>query len=160
MFYCITQPLEHYDTNQMGIKLGLWKSYQDRLAIFSLISLTTPLLYQWEDGSPVEPLERIVRLEPEKELGMEQFLEGEVDGIQISRMLDLAKDPLEFFDKFRPGIIASSLLHPLYSHSQIDLIMKARVLSWAKFHGVAGWRKLDALYKDDEHAVKENAYGR
>lgn len=160
LIYCITQPLDKYDTMTMGVKVGIWKSYQDRPALFSLISLTTPILYQWEAGTMVEPLERIVRLQPDKEEGMVQMLESEIDGIRISQMLNVAKDPLEFFDRFRPEIVASAVRHPMYTSSQMDMVIKARVLSWAKFHGVGGWKKLDGLYKDEEFAVKENAYGR
>lgn len=158
MIYCITQPLEQYNTKLMNMELGIWKSYESRPGLFALISLTTPLLYQWEEGTPVQPIDRIVRLDPPDEKGLEQLLERDVHGVRVSRMLDAAKDPLEFFDKFRPEVM--SLPHPLYTPSQIDLIMKARVLSWVKAHKLPGWNHFEELYKAEEKQVKENAYGR
>lgn len=158
LIYCITQPLENYNTKIMGIELGLWKNYANRPGVFALISLTTPLLYQWEKGSPVADEDKIVRLEAAAEAGMEAFLELEVEGWRVSQMLDRVKDPLEFFDKWRPEIVSLCLKHPLYTPSQVDMIMKARVLSWVKAHKIPGWNNYEALYKGEEKAVKENAY--
>lgn len=160
MIYCITQPLEQYNTKIMNFDMGLWKSYQNRPGIFALISLTTPLLYQWEEGSPVEPMDRIVRLEPGDEKKMEELLEADIHGLRLSQLLEKSQDPLEFFDKFRPEVIALSVKHPFYTPSQVDRIMKARVLSWVKFHKIPGWNNFEELYKEEEKEVRDNAYGR
>ena len=159
LIYCITQPLEKYNQKVSGFTVGLWNSYKDKPALFSLISLMSPLLYQWEKKSPVPTMEKIVRLTPEDELACERYLDTAVEGIRISNMLEIAKNPLDFFVRFRPELIATAARHYCYTPTQLDMILKARVLSWMREHNIDPWKSWEFNYKEDERLVKENAYG-
>lgn len=164
MIYCTTQSKESYTCNYNGIVVGPWMKYKDDPAVFSILSFMSPLLYQWELGSPVPEMERLTGPERSVEKQLRKTLcKTLYGGKSFHGILLTAKDPKDVRDRFFAALEKDPQELPIYdtySREQVKLIMDARVASWAKaFTPSAAVLTWATSKSEEERIVKENAYG-
>lgn len=165
MIYCITKAKEGYAVNYSGLSVGPWAKYKNEPAVFAALSFMSPLLYQWELGSPVPEMERLI--------APERSVEGQLRGTlclplgssgTFHKILLTARDPKDVrdklfiaLDKHKPSLP----IYDTYSESQLRMIVDARVASWARMFTPSVAMLAWATTKSEwEQIVKENAYGR
>ena len=165
MIYCTTQARDKYVHNYNGIVVGPWAKYRENPAVFSILSFMSPLLYQWELGSPVPVLERLTGPEASVEKQLKKTLCQPLDGGKsFSGMLLTAKDPKDVRDMLFRALDKDKGYLPIYatySEEQLRLIVDARVSTWAKTMSpsaaIIAWASTKS---EAERIVKENAYGK
>lgn len=164
MIYCTTQAKEDYVFNYSGVVVGPWAKYKDEPAVFSILSFMSPLLYQWEMGSPVPDMERLTAPERivEKQLRKTLCLSLK-GGKSFHGMLLTARDPRDVRAKLFAVLEKEHPVLPIYdtySEDQLRLIVTARVASWTKMVAPSAAALTWAMSKsEEEKIVKENAYG-
>ena len=164
MIFCTTQAKEKYVHSYSGISVGPWAKYQEDPAVFSILSFMSPLLYQWELGSPVPVMERLTGPEKIVERQLRKTLcVPLLGGKSFHGILLTAKDPKDVRDRFFAAIDNDKRFLPIYdtyNEEQVRLIMDARVATWAKTMSPSAALLTWATSKaKEEKIVKENAYG-
>ena len=165
MIYCTTQSKELYVHDFNGITVGPWAKYKDNPALFSILSFMSPLLYQWELGSPVPMMERLTGPEKVVERQLKKTLCQTLHGGKSFHSIILtANNPKDVRDKFFAAIDRTKEDLPIYdtyNKDQVKLIMDARVATWAKtFTPSAAVLTWATSKSEEERIVKENAYGK
>lgn len=163
MIYCITQPLDKYSVDFGAVNIGPWADMSSNPVLFSMVSFFTPLLYQWEEGSPVPLMARNVDVKADvaaqlmatARRGLYNSVTCLEDLIRTSASpsaLATSIDNQEFWN-------ASLPIYGTYTREQLQMVFHARVLSWMKAHGQQAAIEWGKLYEEDEQFVKEHAYG-
>ena len=165
MIFCTTQSVENYSYGANGIAVGPWAKYRNEPLVFAALSFMSPLLYQWEIGSPVPMMERLTAPEASVDKQLRQTLTASLyRGKTFQYILLSAKDPKDVRDKLYEVLDRDDRFLPIYAtytKDQLRLIMDARVASWAKTFtpsvAVLTWATTKS---NEEKIVKENAYGK
>lgn len=162
MIYCVTQPMEKYQVNVSGFTVGPWSRYEKRPELFAALSFFSPILYQWEQGSPVPTQERFTGPDLEYEKALDRLLGMPLasDMTVFELLSQHATTPWEFRRKFlegKPNWLPTDFRYP---EPHIRMILNARVCSWASSMPYASLASdWEDTFLSDEQAVKENAYG-
>lgn len=129
--YCVTQPLENYNmVTSLGV-LGLQKSYGDRPALLGAILLMTEIPFQWEEGSPVPPLERFSKLTEETEGLLSDTLYENIGGKLLTALIS-SLNPWEFLQYLEGFTIYTMPICRKIPPPQLIDRIKARVSAWAR----------------------------
>ena len=144
--------------------MGPWAKYRDEPGVFSILSFMSPLLYQWEIGSPVPEMERLIAPERAVEKQLRKTLCRTLyGGKSFHGILLTAANPKDVRDKFFAALERDPQELPIYdtySKEQVKMIVDARVASWAKtFTPSAAVLSWAVTKSEEERIVKENAYG-
>jgi len=128
MHFAITMPIEKYDTEIDGEIFGMFSSYGHQPALFALIALCTPLLYDWEGDTPL--MKRRVALRNIQDFT--DTLKCKVKGVMVKDLLETL-DPLRFYAHIKD----ESLEHfPLVKtvlsgdDNPFKLVVGARAAAW------------------------------
>ena len=131
--------------------------------MFAILSFMSPLLYQWEQGSPVPEMERFIGPEKvvEDQLRLTLDTPEKKRGLRFRELLTKSSDPADVLRRFEMhGFNKLPLpIHTTYPPQSLEMIMEARVASWIKMIGLLPGKLAWAQSKSEyETAVKENAY--
>lgn len=138
MFYCVTQPLSHYDVTLEGIVVGLNMTYGHHPPLFNLILLTTLAPFGYEKGTELNPAKVIVELS-NGELFVET-LKTEVKGKKITELVSKLT-PLEFARLIMGTDVSHLPVCDMFSAGQeaFKMITASRAVTWAlNFRGPIG----------------------
>jgi len=162
LIICTTQPIEKYSCDhESGFRLGIGRMIETHPALFSLASLMSPILYQWEDGTPVPEDCRCHSFEPYLYELYTKTLSASVGGVSVSQWLSLLETPTEFYLNLSQFSLTGLPLLDFYDSDQLRLVMRARCYSWIKSQNSSNLNQLLTLFTEsDEKEVKSNAYGR
>lgn len=165
MILCITQPIEEYGyKHELGVKVGIGEIYEENPALFSMLSIMSPILYQWEAGSPVPFNERAARLDDHLMRLYSDSLFYVVEGKLMSQWLSALDTPTSLYFHLDQFSLAGFPLLQFYDRGQLNLVMRARCYSWLQQGRQQGRQpedKQSTLFcKDEEIIAKENAYGK
>ena len=162
MILCTTQPLSDYSVDhRYGVRVGLGELYRSRPSFFSLISIMSPALYQWEEGSPVPVDERAASYEPYLDKLYSDTLSSVVCGHTISEWLSLLPSPTSFYLNMQQCHLSGLPILQFYDLDQLNLVMRARCHSWIKAQRSTELNGMLTIFtQSDEEEVKENAYGK
>lgn len=163
MVICTTQDIKKYVSlnKQLNVEFGIGTLYKESPSLFSLISIASPILYQWEQGSPVPEDERCHGLEPFLEDMYSRSLSYGIGGLAIGDWLKMFNTPTEFYLNMNQFSLSGLPLLEFYTIDQLRLVMSARCYSWLKYQKSEQLQHLQTLFtQSDEKVVKENAYGR
>ena len=162
MIYCITQPLDKYSVDFGAVAIGPWADMGKDPIVFSMVSFFTPLLYQWEEGSPVPLMARNVDVTPDVTAQLLATAKRQLpSGLSFSAVLDMAGSPFGLAEALITTKFweAKLPLYGTYTREQLEMVFHARVLSWMRTHVHPKLTEWDKLYAEDEQFVKEHAYG-
>lgn len=158
MILCTTQEIEKYSIDhQYGFKVGIGELHKTKPSLFSLLSIMSPFLYQWEAGSPVPVEDRCSLVAPRLNDMYERTLQATIGGIPVTRWLNMVKTPIEFYHHINQLSIMSLPILEFYTANQLRLVMKARCYSWSQVQRPV--IVSTNFLKKHEDEVKENAYG-
>ena len=162
MLYCTTQPITGYsmlhETKLFRVGIGTLADKQP--SMFSLLSIMSPLFYQWEAGSPVPEDKRCAALDAEFDSIYTRTLSSSVGGLSLVNWLSMFDSPVSFYMSFGQYPMSGLPLLEHYDVDQIRLIMRGRCYSWLKAHPHESAQTLLTVFtKEDEREVKEAAYG-
>lgn len=165
MIYCITQPIEEYSReHDTGLfRTGIGTIVNEKPALFSLISIMSPVLYQWEAGSPMPMDERLVRLSDHIEILYLESLSFNVGGLTLTNWLYMLDSPVSLYMNLCQFSLDSFPLFRYYNRSQLDMIMRARCRSWLlsrHMHLPTHETSMTVFSAEDEKEVMINAYGK
>ena len=162
MILCTTQPIEKYSVDHSyGFKVGLGEIYEEKPALFSLLSIASPFFYQWEEGSPVPPGDRCSKLSSWLNDLYNQTLQSDVGGLSVGQWLNLLSTPTELYLNFNQFSLTGLPLLDFYNVDQLRFVMRARCRSWIVSQNKSDLNSLLTLFTEqDEEAVKKNAYGK
>ena len=159
MISCTTQDLEKYSVDHhYGFRVGIGEIHKTKPALFSLISIMSPILYQWEEGSPVPVDDRASLMTPYLNSLYEKTLHTAVGGVPVTRWLSMVKTPIEFYHHLNQLSINELPILEFYQPDQLRLVMRARCYSWSQAQTPIIVSR--TFTKEDERDVKENAYGK
>lgn len=148
MIYCLTKPKEEYVVTVQGFTLGPWSHYRNRPGMFSLMSIFSSILYQWEDGSPVPPRERVYSFGDSLGIVYEQTLDTEIMGRSMLNWLAGIKTPQQLAAVFKGVDLSTLPLTKHYTVNNLQVLMAARIAT------------AEGKVTDDVKFVKDNAYGK
>ena len=148
MIFCLTKPKEEYVVEVQGLRIGPWPHYRNRPGIFSIMSIFTPILYQWEDGSPVPPMDRHYCFDENFGILVEQTLDTDVMGRSMLNWLGGIKTTTQLAAVFKGVDLSHLPITKRYSTNNLNLIMAARIAS------------AEGRVSDKIKIVKDNAYGK
>jgi len=159
---CITQPIEKYScTHELGFNLGIGEMLKSQPSMFALLSIMSPVFYQWEKGSPVPEEDRCHGLEAYLTKIYSDTLSASIGGLSVSQWLNMMETPTELYFNINQFSWTGLPLLDFYDVSQLRLVMKARCYSWLKYKKPANHSTMATLFtKQDEKEVKANAYGK
>lgn len=162
MILCTTQPLSEYSVDhRYGVRVGLGELYSQRPEFFSLISIMSPALYQWEAGSPVPMDARAATYEPYLDRLYTDTLDSIICGHSVREWLNLLPSPTSFYLNMQQCDTSHLPIIQFYDRDQLNLVMRARCHSWIKAQNSPNLESLLSIFtKEDEEEVKENAYGK
>lgn len=162
MLYCVTQPLEKYIVSCGSIKVGPIAKYEPE--IFAMVSFFTPILFQWEEGSPVPLLERNVDVTEEVADQLRQALDVSIIGTTtIRELLNSCTDPVNFYDLLVENLTEDVKLpiDDTYTREQLWWVLDARMATWTKsckHPRHIFWSSNDQV--ENLNFVKDHAYGK
>lgn len=160
MILCTTQSIEEYKSynQKLNMSFGIGCYADETPSLFSLISIASPVLYQWESGSPVPPDDRCHGLEPYLEELYLESLSYSIGGLTLNHWLQMLDKPTEFYFNMQQFTLSGLPLLRFYEVDQLRLVMAARCYSWLKSKKSKDFGTL--FCSADEKIVKENAYGK
>ncbi len=162
MIICTTQPIENYSIDHSyGFKVGIGQIFETNPLLFSLISVMSPVFYQWEEGSPVPVEERSSSFTMEMNNLYVRTLSSDVGGLSISQWLKILNTPSELYIILNQFTLSGLPILDFYTVDQLRLIMRARCRSWILSNKRDDLSNLLSIFtKEDEDVVKQNAYGK
>lgn len=162
MLLCTTQPVDMYSVDHTyGFKVGIGELFYEKPALFSLLSIASPIFYQWEVGSPVPVGDRCSRYSDDVEGLYLKTLEADVGGMSVSQWLSMLATPTELYLNFNQFNLSGLPILEFYSVDQLRFIMRARCRSWIVNRNKSELNNLLTLFTEqDEEEVKKNAYGK
>ena len=162
MIYCITQPLDKYVIDFGAVTVGPWTDMGKDPILFAMASFFTPLLYQWEQDSPVPLMARNVDVNADVTAQLMATTRIPLaSGTTLKFILENSMSPPHVATRLEAQNFwdAPLTIYKTYTKEQLQMVFHARVLSWMRTHGhqdLAEWQK---LYAEDEKFVKEHAHG-
>lgn len=161
MIYCTVQSLDKYSVERFGgrVRTGIGMIAEEKPALFSLLSIASPLLYQWEPGSPVPEDSRAAALDDYLQRLYLETLTFSIGGVPITGWLSMLDSPVSFYLNLNSYSLAGMPLLDFYNVDQVRLIMRARCRSWMRHNKHDNYQTLSTVFtEEDERIVKENAY--
>lgn len=160
---CIVQPENGYvKIHESGeFETGVGVLLEKEPALFSILSIMSPILYQWEPGSPVPEDHRAARLEPWLEEYYRVSLNFSVGGLALVNWLAMMQSPVALYINLLQYTLTGMPLLRFYNLHQLRLIMRARCRSWLDVQTEPATNAQLSLYTEaDVEEVKINAYGK
>lgn len=168
MIYAITMAVEKYNMEVDGNSFGMYSSYGHLPALFALIAIGTPLLYDWE--GELEATKRRVKL-----TNAEVFLETLRCEIKCRTVETLLKtlDPLAFYEYIKAeSLVDLPLVKDAFGSNEeiFKFVVGARSAAWGlSYRGklsttgkvikvsFGGGMKIPADLQEMHNALKEGA---
>ena len=142
-------------------RVGIGTIEKDNPSLFSLLSVMSPFMYQWEEGSPVPVSERVAALDPTLGTLYEASLQTSIGGLSLVNWLAINTDPVSLYMNLNQFPLTDMPLLQFYTVDQIRLLMRARCYSWIQKFGYVNYETVKTLFTVyDEEVVKNNAYGK
>lgn len=132
MNYCINQPLEKYNVEIEDMKLGIYNSYKERPALLAAVLLLTTAAFEYEEGSLIEPGNRIGSINADMEGYLADTLITNVGGKLVLALLEML-NPYQFLEFIKGFDLSHLPIRRFYqSDDDLRLVIMARVSVW--FH--------------------------